>query len=79
MKKRNSPTLKQLQAREDWAVKQMKKQNERNFTLCEDCKERPASRVYALPDANFMSLCQRCIEVRLLKDSDTSKDKEVFL
>jgi hypothetical protein len=48
-----------------------------NHEPCEDCKVRPATRIYANADGSVDLLCERCHQVRLLKEP--IKDEDVLL
>jgi len=41
---------------------------------CEDCEVKPATRIYMDNDGNGIMLCQRCLDVRLLRDSIKADD-----
>ena len=57
----------------------MKKPNnpQSNGKPCEDGCGRKATRIYVDNDGNGIMLCQRCLEVRLLKEP--TKDDEVII
>ena len=54
----------------------MKKQKE-NFRYCEDCNKNPCTRSYDEGNGQYTMLCQRCYDVRVLKEPP--KNDEVII
>jgi hypothetical protein len=53
------------------------KKTKPNHALCEDCEDKPATRSYEEDNGEYAILCQRCYDVRTLRDA--SKYEEEIL